>query len=264
MPTQPEQKTTPPPLSSRMEQRLVVEEARNTKRTRQRKAPCVMPKCGSEVHRNNEFPLCINHLLLVWKHVDAGETVSEWSKQNGNWLERINVSHIPTSEEVEARQLANRQRQREIATTPGHLYALDTGCETVKLGWTKRDLWQRLEEYPPHFRLIVTVPGTRADEQDVHRALKIFRAAKHEWYFVEAEVARQINTWIALANTIEVQRAADSRRKYGASNPGSSFAPNLLPAFTSLSEWTVDGRVGPHYREPKPAPQSRLAARRVG
>lgn len=221
----------PQPFSDSMERRLAVEEARRPKRTRVRTVQCVMPECAHEVHRRNLFPLCMNHLLLVWKVVNDGNAVSPWTKENGMWLTRIDRSHVVTEEEVEARRLAARQRQREIATTPGTLYALDTGAGTIKIGWTGRPLIARLKEYAPHVRLIVSVPGTLADERDVHRSLRMFRAAGNEWYRVEGEVIRQVNTWIALQNMTLAQ-----------SLPNANYTPRLLPKFTTLEEWGTDVR----------------------
>lgn len=219
----------PRPFSDAMEKRLAVEEARRPKRTRIRKIQCVIPDCAHEVHRLNLFPLCMNHLLLVWKIVDNGNAVSPWTKENGLWQTKVDYSHVITEEEVEAKRLAARQKQREIATTPGTLYALDTGAGTIKIGWTGRPLAARLREYAPHTRLIVCVPGTLADERDVHRALKMFRSDGNEWYRVEGEVVRQVNLWIALHNTAFAQgklhRDAPQRR---------------LRRFESLDDWNSD------------------------
>lgn len=261
---EPEAPPTPRPFSDRFEQRLAVDEARNAKRTRVRKTQCVMPRCGSEVHRRNQFPLCMNHLLLVWKSVDSGEDISEWTKENGTWLFKVDHSHVVTEEEMEAKRLASRQKLRVAATAPGTLYALDTGAGTVKLGWTGRPLHQRINEYPPHFRLIVSVPGTRADERDVKRSLKIFLSDGAEWYNVAQEVVRQINTWIALANTIAAQKSVADQRKFGHANPGMDFAPRLLPKFSTLEEWEHDGRrVFEGGAKSKPGPKSRSGARKI-
>ncbi len=233
-------------------------------RKRMRKVGCCIPDCVAEVYRSNLFPLCINHLLRIWKIVDGMERPSPWALPESTIWATGDASHVVTEEEVEARRLAARQRQREIATTPGTLYVLDTANDTVKIGWTKRGLWQRLDEYPPHFRLIVSVPGTRADERDVHRSLKMFRAAKQEWYFVKPEVVRQINSWIALKNTIDAQTSTANKARYGASNPETDFTPYLLPKFVDLASWKIDGRIAPYQAPDRPAPKSRSSARRVG
>ena len=254
----------PPAFSERMERRLRLDEARlPSKRTRFRKEPCLMPDCESEVHRSNRFPLCLNHLLLVWRHVDRGETIASWQKEEGSWTTGEPNKHVLTEDEIEAQRLAQRQRQREIATKPGTLYVLDAQNDVVKIGWTSRQLWQRLDQYPPHFRLIVSVPGTRADERDIHRSLKLSRSSGREWYSVTPQLVRQINLWIALSNTISAQCSSDSREAHQRANPDLIFAPMLLPKFTTLAEWANDGRNGPHLRPEMPAPKSRPAAHRV-
>lgn len=254
-------------LSPSMEHQLQREErisaVRNASRTRLRKVECCLPDCTASVYRSNLFPLCIDHLLRVWRLVDDMPQPSPWAMPASMELipKAVDTAHVVTEEELEAKRLASRQRQREIATTNGTLYVLDTGNDTVKIGWTKRDLWQRLNEYPPHFRLIVSVPGTKADERDVHRSLKLFRAAAQEWYFVKPEVVRQINTWIALANTINAQAATQNRINYGYANPDLTFEPTLLPMFTSLAEWR--GNLRPP-QVSMPAPKSRSGGWRVG
>lgn len=232
------------------------------KRTRVRTTDCVMPDCEREAHRGNRFPLCVNHLLLIWKHVESGETVSDWQKDaHAGWPSANDAiaAHVATADEVEARRLAARQKQREIATAPGTLYALDTREGNIKIGWTGRSLQERLGGYPPHFRVIISVPGTRADERDVHRSLKMFRSAKREWYRPEGEVVRQINTWIALSNTIEVQRARDAQELYGHANPSHMFRPALLPRFESLETWMPKQSAA----EAMPGPKSKGGAWRV-
>jgi hypothetical protein len=61
---------------------------------------------------------------------------------------------------------------------PIYFLALD---DKVKVGWTS-NLEQRMKSYPPHSRLLVTYPGSRADERDLHRTLATSRVAGREWY----------------------------------------------------------------------------------
>lgn len=264
------------PFSPAFEAKLQREERiaeRRRPRRRVRTQPCVIPDCRNESRRSSEFPLCVNHLVLVWREVSGPLVVNHGEKRSveSRWVPGEGFVTDPprpdealNEDELEARRLAKRERARRVAARQGTLYVLDAQNETVKIGWTSRELWQRLDQYPPHFRLIVSVPGTMADERDVHRSLAEFRAAKREWYHVTGEVVRQINDWIAIANTIEAQRATDNERQLAYMNPDVDFSPTFLPRFTTLAAWAHDGRVGPYYREPKPAPKSKVYGSRVG
>lgn len=52
--------------------------------------------------------------------------------------------------------------------TEGTIYALLSGYN-VKVGWTGRDLQDRLREYPPSTQLLVHFPGVRGDETRIKR-----------------------------------------------------------------------------------------------
>lgn len=192
--------------------------------------PCCIPDCDTEVRPSNTFPICAEHMLRIWKLVSGEPSLGRdlLNQRSEAW----NVPTTLTVEEQEIRRLAARAKQRELATTMGTLYALDTRDGLVKLGYTKRDLWQRLAEYPPTFRLIVSVPGTKADERDVHRSLRMFRAGVtgNEWYELAGEVIRQINLWISQANIITQQAASDLSVR-------GSFRAKMLPRFESLEQW---------------------------
>lgn len=145
---------------------------------------------------------------------------------------------------------------RRMTDAPvGTLYALDTLNGLVKLGFTSRPLWQRVAQYPPMFTVIASTPGTKADERDLHRALKPARAMGREWYYVSPEVVRTINAWITIANDAAAQRLADDPplrpQRPGRSQPQPVVVPMTLPAFVVQQHHvTSDPRitVGPRSR----------------
>lgn len=214
-----------------------------TKRRRVRTNPCAIPGCPHSSYRINQFPLCTDHLLRVWKLVE------------GDFQLRLNEFRLPTEApspvltvaEQEARTLARRQKLREVAAARGFLYVLDSRDGLVKIGWTGRDLWARLNDYPPTFELIVAIRGTRADERDVHRGLKLSRRKGREWYEPTPEVVRLINEWITIRNVAVAQRSGDTRSraraiiKSGSPRPEwvereADDQPVMLPRFVSLDD----------------------------
>lgn len=225
-------------------------------RRRVRMTECVMPECTRLAHRNAKYPLCLAHLLGVWQHVEASD-----DRPTGEWEGEPKPMPTITSEEAEARALAARERQRRAAAQVGTLYVLDAHDGMVKIGWTSRELTQRLDQYPPHFRLIVAVPGSRADERDVHRSLRHALSKGREWYDPTSEVVRLINEWITKANALAIVHSKALREQYPQHGP---FDPRVLPPFTSLAEWGHDLRRGPHNRREAPAPSARRSARLTG
>ncbi|MGN6245127.1 MAG: GIY-YIG nuclease family protein [Motilibacteraceae bacterium] len=51
----------------------------------------------------------------------------------------------------------------------------------IKIGWTS-DLTKRMRGYAPTSRLLATHPGTRADEQRMHKRFAVHRTHGREWY----------------------------------------------------------------------------------
>ena len=63
----------------------------------------------------------------------------------------------------------------------GTIYALLSGYN-VKIGWTGRDLQERLREYPPSTQLLVHFPGKRGDETRIKRRFAHLRTHGNEWF----------------------------------------------------------------------------------
>lgn len=198
-------------LSPGMEARLRKDEdaarIKQTIRHRQRYVPCLMPDCTERVARATEIRLCNGHLFNIWRYVDQlGSHRVEPYVFDGSPLPE---EPILTLEEQELRRQALRDRARRVAHQHGMLYVMDTSDGWLKIGWTGRRFLGRINQYPPNFRFVVAVPGTRADERDAHRALKPSRIAGREWYDPTPEVVRQVNEWIARANMLKKQIETD-------------------------------------------------------
>lgn len=239
-------------------------------RSRVRTTECAIPNCTNTVRRANAYRLCINHLVGIWEFVGE-ELLPEVTRKSMYFEPRMGQpasDHVLTVEEQEARRLARRMGQIKSAKSNGTIYVLDTrDGDLVKIGWTSRPLGKRLAQYPPRYRVIITAPGTMADERDVHRSLKHARVAGREWYRIEPEVVRQINTWVAQAN---IRRSQAASRSSDETDPSWSkqFQNRsplvLLPRFESIEQWfseKVNAEV--HLPPSMPAPQSRLGARRA-
>lgn len=232
-----------------------------TARKRIRTAPCCIPGCDAWMPRGDLMPLCTDHMLRVWRLID-----SERQRFGAIPLpDRLpdDSAHVATESELKAAEHAHRIKSRPSHAQEGTIYVLDTGVQDgVKIGWTSRDVYRRLAEYPPTFRTIVTAPGTRADERDLHRSLKLFRmeGMGNEWYHADnGEVVRAINDLIRLSNVVHQQRTGRAVER--ASDADALMFDRTWGVkwrFVSLDKWRGDQpAVNP---TTMPGPKSRPAA----
>lgn len=115
-----------------------------------------------------ELPMCYHHLAVAWAmvqrhhlHPEVLTTVNELAEKNRAKRER---------EATALRQAARR----------GELYVVRAGG-LIKVGWSER-LEERLRAYGPTAELLSHWPGSRADETDLHRTLRLALAKGREWY----------------------------------------------------------------------------------
>lgn len=73
------------------------------------------------------------------------------------------------------------------------LYAIRTEPQVIKIGYSE-DVYWRLRRYGVSLsNVLAIVPGTLADERDLHRRLKPYRASGHEFYRVCQPVIDEVN-----------------------------------------------------------------------
>lgn len=184
-------------------------DARRQREERQRKARiaqgidwsiCLVPGCGEELKfwnrtsrpegRRNpdlELPLCWPHMAVAFQMTVEGfaneaQFIDALADVNDRLAARQAI-------ETEAKQAAF------MARTSGDIYFVRVG-DLVKVGWT-RDLWQRLKSYGASAELLVSYPGTRNDETNLHRQLTPARAKGREWYEDGAIIAKFLDEALA-------------------------------------------------------------------
>ncbi len=117
---------------------------------------CIFPQVEDVV------PVCRMHAVEIWQQVQLTLPPSETSLQR------------------EARLLKEEARRAGVRQERGWIYFLELD-EKIKVGWTS-NLEKRLKNYPPHARIVIEYPATRADERDLHRTLKTERVAGRAEY----------------------------------------------------------------------------------
>lgn len=134
--------------------------------------------------------VCHPHALQIWERVQTAHLESAGS-----------AITTESADDRTAREVAERKRRTEVSLSPGWIYFLELD-DKIKVGWTS-NLANRLKSYPPHARMVVEYPATRADERDLHRTLRTELVAGREWYG---------RTPLVLGCMREAQLAEDKRR----------------------------------------------------
>lgn len=148
---------------------------------------CVVPGCGEQLvswgsrlafdnpkRRDStmELPMCYPHMAVVWAELVG------FHRKRGKFAEAI----ADVNEMIAARQAREdvQAKADHMARQDGDIYFIRLG-ELVKVGWT-RDLFQRVKSYGASAELLVSYPGTRDDETNLHRQLRPALAKGREWY----------------------------------------------------------------------------------
>lgn len=92
---------------------------------------------------------------------------------------------------------ADRPGQGKTSDAPreGTVYFLRSGGH-IKIGWTS-DLAKRMRTYPPDSTLLAHHPGTRKDEQCLHRKFAVHRTHGREWYTLSPVILEHIKGVVA-------------------------------------------------------------------
>lgn len=155
---------------------------------RQRPVCCPIPGCIFPI--TEDQIVCHPHALRIWRDIQEQHLRSAGS-----------AITTASADEVIAQRDQAAKKRTQASLTPGWIYFL-TLDDKIKVGWTS-NLENRLKSYPPHARMVVTYPATRADERDLHRSLKTELVAGREWYS---------RTPVVLRCMRDAQLAEDRRR----------------------------------------------------
>lgn len=145
-------------------------------RNRHRYPPkCIWPNCGEYVGRWPELKLCNPHARVVHDNV-ARDLAEDEARRSREAHERLAAAGmLPQPEE--------RQKRPTI-------YFVQVGGH-IKIGWTT-DLQRRMRAYPPNTQLLAAQPGTRAQEQALHRRFAVHRSHGREWYPLAPQLLEHI------------------------------------------------------------------------
>ena len=148
---------------------------------------CCWPQCGNPSYE--DAPLCSAHITVA-----HGMQIRIWNGQEA--LHKVRA--ILTQQEDEPEQTT------EPEPIPGTVYYVQIGSH-VKIGWTA-NMEGRMRKYPPNSVLLAQHPGTRKDENRMHRRFAADRTHGREWYVPSASLTRHI------ANVVREHGQPDAAR----------------------------------------------------
>lgn len=128
---------------------------------------CCWPKCENRVGSRMPPPLCDKHVYEVYDIV----------VNSRYYMAAINASKAA---QVEYATETTPQEDKPKPPTKGTIYFLRSGPH-IKIGWTS-NLNKRMRAHAPDSVLLATCPGTRKDENRLHRRFAVHRTHGREWY----------------------------------------------------------------------------------
>jgi len=154
---------------------------------------CCWPGCFNSIWVEKNIELCGGHARQVLdsmmgearRRIEAmkGLTGAEWEVQR---LRERNAELL--------RALDKRAEPKPVPTD-GTVYILRCGGY-IKIGWTS-DLTKRMRAYQPDTLLLATMPGTRKDENRLHKRFAHLRTHGREWYPIAPQITEQVRRMVA-------------------------------------------------------------------
>lgn len=136
--------------------------------------------------------MCYDHAAVVWRSLVAHHA------NDPKFAEAV-ADVNERAAQRDQREHEERKASRKANVTHGDIYFVRLGG-LVKVGWT-RDLWGRLKSYGASAELLVSYPGSRDDETNLHRQLRPALAKGREWYHDGEIIAHFIHEALAKYGT---------------------------------------------------------------
>lgn len=154
---------------------------------------CAWPKCENQPWWTANLEICGGHAKAARDAIKPMEDTAAADRERQlravirEQQERINALTVQLSEKPKP--------QPPSPTKHGTVYILRCGGY-VKIGWTA-DLDKRMKSYQPDTVLLATMPGTRADEANLHKRFAHLRTHGREWYPLAPQITEYAATVVA-------------------------------------------------------------------
>lgn len=143
---------------------------------------CCWPKCKNRVGSLVAPPLCDQHVYDVYDHV----TSSKFYMAGIGYSEKAKAAYEQPAEP--------EQPPPPPAPRMGTIYFIRVGGH-IKIGWTS-NLAKRMRQYAPDTILLATCPGTRKDENQLHKRFAVHRTFGREWYALVPPILEHIKSLV--------------------------------------------------------------------
>ena len=158
--------------------------------TRPFRARCVTPTCHNDAWISARIFLC---------EPCANDVMTALSdKVEARITRKVKAAYYDLRETIRRQEQTITRLEIELvgatasrpAPAEGVVYYVQVGSH-VKIGWTS-NLENRMRQYPPNSTLLAQHPGTRKDENHMHRRFAADRTHGREWYVPSASLTRHI------------------------------------------------------------------------
>ena len=151
---------------------------------------CVWPGCFKKAWAARGLPICGEHAEAV--HYVMRPDVAEVRVLKDE-IFGLNARIIGLEHHVEF--LQGPKPAKKKAPIDGTVYILRCGG-FIKIGWTS-DMTSRMRSSQPVSVLLATMPGTRKDENRLHRRFSHLRTHGREWYPIASQITEYVGILVA-------------------------------------------------------------------
>lgn len=135
---------------------------------------CLWPGCGRIPRTYPESHLCDDHAEEVHRIVSVPIAEREHERRDDIVAATLRAELERKPEPVTPAPEPHREPGNPV------IYYVQV-MSHIKIGWTG-NLEKRMKSYPPNSELLAVHPGTRSDEQQLHKRFAAHRSHGREWY----------------------------------------------------------------------------------
>lgn len=152
---------------------------------------CCWPGCHNTIWVEKNLEVCGGHARAVLDRM-MGEARKRIEATHGSAGPIERERDRLRDENARLRATVDRMTQAPTRPAPvdGTVYVLRCGG-FIKIGWTS-DLTKRMRSYQPDSVLLATMPGTRKDENRLHKRFAHLRTHGREWYPIAPQITEYV------------------------------------------------------------------------
>lgn len=195
-----------PTSKARIEREHSDARERNRSRT---KAECEINRCRRRPVQGFDVALCSQHRTAISNDMMRNQLLAGcfWPGcRSGSGPGPLRIcpvhravivnAHVSDSWVIDrVAELRDHLFPKAERATDGVVYFLRIGGY-LKIGWTS-DLVKRMRQYPPDTQLLAVKPGTRKDENRLHKKFSHLKTHGREWFPLAPQILEEVSRTVA-------------------------------------------------------------------